>query len=107
MGLNHKLNLEFKKENKTIINKKEKNKEESKIILLAHASQGKKYKIVNIAGGHCLISRLNAMGIINGDIIKVIHQTWGGPMTIAVKGVRIALGRGIAHKIEVAEVLEN
>ncbi len=82
-------------------------KTDKKIILLAHASQGKKYRVVNIAGGHCLISRLNAMGIVIGDVIKVIYQTWGGPMTIAVKGVRIALGRGIAHKIEVTEVKEG
>jgi len=72
-------------------------------ILLAHSRQGKKYVIENIYGGMCLNSRLNSMGIVPGDIVKVIYQAYGGPMTIAVKGVRIALGRGIAHKIEVSE----
>jgi Fe2+ transport system protein FeoA len=79
-------------------------KAEMKKILLAHAAQGREYEIVDIAGGHCLISRLNSMGIMPGDLARVIHQTWGGPMTIAVKGVRIALGRGIAHKIVVQEL---
>jgi len=75
-----------------------------KIILLAHTKQGKKYRIENIYGGHCLNLRLNSMGIVPGDIVKVIYQGYGGPMTLAVKGVRIALGRGIAHKIEVSEL---
>jgi ferrous iron transport protein A len=73
------------------------------IIPLAHTKQGKKYRIENINGGHCLNLRLNSMGIVPGDIIKVIYQGYGGPMTLAVKGTRIALGRGIAHKIEVSE----
>jgi ferrous iron transport protein A len=97
---------------KTAVNKDKENssgnvtgghKNSNVIILLAHTKQGKKYKIENINGGHCLNSRLNSMGIVPGDIVKVIHQGYGGPMTLAVKGVRIALGRGIAHKIEVSE----
>ncbi len=76
----------------------------SKIIIpLAHTKQGKKYKIENINGGHNLNLRLNSMGIVPGDIVKVVYQGYGGPMTLSVKGVRIALGRGIAHKIEVSE----
>jgi Fe2+ transport system protein FeoA len=78
----------------------------NKTIFLAHARQGKKLEVVDILGGHRLVSRLSSMGIVPGDFIQVIYQTWGGPMTIIVKGVRIALGRGIAHKIEVREVNE-
>ena len=78
----------------------------NKIILLAHAYQGAKYRIIKINGGLNLLSRLNAMGLVPGEIVKVIYQAYGGPMTLAVKGVRIALGRGIAHKIEVSEIKE-
>ena len=83
---------------KTLASRKKKH------ILLAHVKPGMEYRIETIYGGYCLNSRLNAMGILPGEIIKVIHRTGVGPMTLAVKGVRIALGRGIAHKIEVSEV---
>ncbi len=76
----------------------------NKFMLLAHVKPGLEYRIEAIYGGYCLNSRLNAMGILPGEIVKIIHRTGVGPMTLAVKGVRIALGRGIAHKIEVSEV---
>jgi len=74
------------------------------VILLKSAVPGKKYIIERIIGGHVINGRLNAMGILPKEVITVIFQTWGGPLTIAVKGVRIALGRGITHKIEVSEI---
>jgi Fe2+ transport system protein FeoA len=74
------------------------------IILLKSAVPGKNYLIEKITGGHGINGRLNAMGIVPKEVITVIFQTWGGPLTIAVKGVRIALGRGITHKIEVSEL---
>lgn len=77
---------------------------ETKNMLLAHTIHGKKYKIIGINGGHCLNARLNSMGIIPGETVKVVYKVRGGPMTLAVKGVRIALGLGIAHKIEVEEL---
>ena len=78
--------------------------EGKKVILLKSAVPGKKYIINRIIGGHGINGRLNAMGIVPKEVITVIFQTWGGPLTIAVKGVRIALGRGITHKIEVSEI---
>jgi ferrous iron transport protein A len=76
-------------------------------ILLKSAVPGKNYLVEKIVGGHGINGRLNAMGIIPKEVITVIFQTWGGPLTIAVKGVRIALGRGIAHKIEVSELISG
>lgn len=73
-------------------------------ILLEAAVPGKKYIIDRIIGGHGINGRLNSMGIVPNEVITVIFQTWGGPLTIAVKGVRVALGRGITHKIEVSEL---
>jgi len=74
------------------------------IILLKSAVPGKNYLVEKIIGGHGINGRLNAMGIVPKEVITVVFQTWGGPLTIAVKGVRIALGRGITHKIEVSEL---
>jgi len=80
--------------------------EDSNRKLLAYALPGKKYRVEKIYGGYGLNSRLHAMGIIPNETVTVIYQTWGGPMTLAVKGVRIALGRGMAQKIEVSEISE-
>ena len=74
------------------------------IILLKSAVPGKNYLVEKIIGGHGINGRLNAMGIVPKEVITVVFQTWGGPLTIAVKGVRIALGRGITHKIEGSEL---
>ncbi|MBM3707685.1 MAG: ferrous iron transport protein A [Actinobacteria bacterium] len=91
---------------KNIKNQNKNPGKDSNKILLACALPGRKYRIVTIYGGYGLNSRLHAMGIIPNGTVTVIYQTWGGPMTLAVKGVRIALGRGMAQKIEVSEVSE-
>jgi len=76
----------------------------SRYLTLAHAAQGIKYKIDKIAGGHGLNSRLMSIGFLPGEIISVINQSGWGPLTVSVKGSKIALGRGIAHKILIQEL---
>jgi Fe2+ transport system protein FeoA len=72
-------------------------------LTLASAVQGRKYKIDKISGGHGLNSRLLSVGFLPGEVISVINQSGRGPLTVSVKGSKIALGRGIAHKILVQE----
>ncbi len=76
----------------------------SPTLTLAGAVQGRKYKIDKIPGGHCLNSRLLSLGFLPGEVILVINQSGWGPLTVLVKGSKIALGRGIAHKIPVQEL---
>ena len=76
---------------------------EGKVVLLNGASCNKEYRIVRILGGALLHSRLHSMGIVPNETIKIVLSTGGGPIAVAVKGVRIALGRGVSHKIEVIE----
>ena len=73
-------------------------------LTLACAIQGRKYKIDKISGGHGLNSRLLSVGFLPGEVISVINQSGWGPLTVSVKGSKIALGRGIAHKILVQEL---
>jgi len=73
-------------------------------LLLSQAELNKDYRVVKIAGGSLLHSRLHSMGIVPDEVLKVVLKTGGGPIAIAIKGVRIALGRGISHKIEVKEL---
>jgi ferrous iron transport protein A len=73
-------------------------------LTLARAVQGRKYKIERVSGGHGLNSRLLSIGFLPGEVISVINQSGWGPLTVSIKGSKIALGRGIAHKIFVQEL---
>lgn len=68
---------------------------------LAFAGQGEKVKIVLLRGGGLLQERLLSMGICVDDEIVVVQKQDGGAVLIARGGNRIALGGGMAHKINV------
>lgn len=78
-----------------------------KIITLAQAKKGRQYMILEIKGGRGINSHLNAIGVIPCEIVTVINKSAGGPMTISAKGIRIALGRGMAQKILINEIVKN
>ena len=60
--------------------------------------RGSRARIVNIQAGRGLRRRLMQMGLTPGSEILVLENTTG-PVLISVRGVTIALGRGIASKI--------
>lgn len=70
---------------------------------LAMAAQGEKVRVERLAGGHHLASQLGDMGLLPGCELEVL-SSGGGSMVVAVKGCRLALGRGAAHKILVSHV---
>ena len=43
-----------------------------------------------------LLARLSSMGILPGEMVKVVHRCKGGPLLLEVKGARVALGRKVA-----------
>ena len=63
---------------------------------------GRRVRLVAVAAGRGLQSRLAAMGLVPGVEIEVLRNSQHGPFLIAVKGSRIMLGRGMAQKIVVA-----
>ncbi|MCI4397215.1 MAG: ferrous iron transport protein A [Acidobacteria bacterium] len=69
---------------------------------LTMVEQGKKVRLVSVDGGHDMQSRLAAMGLVPGAEIEVLGNSSRGPFLIAVKGSRLMIGRGMAHKILVA-----
>lgn len=73
---------------------------------LLDAKVGKRYKVVKITGGHCLLSRLTALGVFPDSELKLIKSS-PGPFIIEVSGTRYAIGRGMARKIYVEEVDET
>lgn len=56
--------------------------------------------VIEIRGGHGLVNRLNAMGVIRGKkITKVSSMFMRGPVTVQVNRTMLAVGFGMARKI--------
>jgi ferrous iron transport protein A len=67
---------------------------------LARMRAGQSGVVVQIQGGHGLVNRLNALGIIPGKRITKISSTlMRGPVTFEVDRTRVAVGFGMASKI--------
>ena len=64
---------------------------------------GKKAKILKIKTGKSLSGRMNSLGLLEGDVIKVIHHA-KGPIIIAKGDLRFALGHGMSMKIMVEKI---
>ncbi len=70
---------------------------------LAMASVGEPVKLVSVNAGQGLVQRLADLGLTPGVEITVM-QSHGGPLMISVRDSRLALGRGMAHKVRVSPV---
>ena len=46
-------------------------------------------------------SKLHAMGIMPGEALEIISGN-GGPLVVQAKGIKLALGMGMAEKIMVS-----
>jgi Fe2+ transport system protein FeoA len=75
-------------------------------IPLTEAKPGALVQLVAINGGRKLARRIVELGLTPGVKLKVLHDS-GGPMIIAVRDSRIALGRGMAEKLSVSLMEEN
>ena len=69
------------------------------IIPLAFLLENKQARVVKVVGGRGLVRRLYELGFTTGTKVKVISSSSPGPMLVDVRGVRIALGRGVTMKI--------
>ncbi len=76
---------------------------DKKILTMADAVPGKKYRITGIHGGCKLNSRLCAMGFVPGEVFHVSGASAGGPVCVVIKGTKFAIGRGMAERIQVVE----
>ena len=55
-----------------------------------------------VSGGMGVMRKLEAMGIRPGKLVKkVSSQFMAGPVTVIVDGRQVAMGRGIAAKVQV------
>ncbi len=70
---------------------------------LTMAPAGQSVRLVGIDAGKRLTHRLAEMGLTPGVEMMVVQDA-GGPILLSVRDSRIALGRGVAHKLRVALV---
>jgi len=73
----------------------------TKLRPLSAVEAGRTVKLAGIEAGHGLRSRLLAMGLVPNVDITVVCNGGPGPFIVNVKGTKIVLGRGMAHKIMV------
>lgn len=72
---------------------------------LANLPPGERVRVTSINGGRGLVQRAASMGIIPGTEIEIIRGGNRGPIIVRVHESRIALGRGMAHRILVRQEL--
>ena len=70
---------------------------------LSMAVAGQELRLVEIQAGRRLAHRLAELGLTPGVTLRVVQKN-GGPLLISVRGSRIAIGRGLAHKLLVTPV---
>jgi ferrous iron transport protein A len=78
----------------------------SRMFPLTLAGVGESVRLVQIRGGGMLTQRLTALGLTTGVEMTIVQDT-GGALLISVRDTRIALGRGMAHKIMVVPLDGN
>lgn len=70
---------------------------------LSLASTGRCLKVVGVSGGTGCTRHLADMGIVPGAEIELVCRQQRGPILIDINGSRLAVGRGLAHRIMVKE----
>jgi ferrous iron transport protein A len=76
--------------------------EDNSKVTLAQLKNGQSGTVIEIQGGHRMINRLNALGIIPGKkITKTTAMLMRGPVTVAVDRAAVAIGFGMAKRIMV------
>ena len=62
--------------------------------------RGQSGRVLQIQGGHGMVNRLSALGIMPGKkITKISSMLMRGPVTIEVDRVQVAIGFGMANRI--------
>jgi Fe2+ transport system protein FeoA len=75
---------------------------------LADLPQGERGVVAFALGGYGLVRRLAEMGLTPGTEVRVVRcAPFHGPIEISVRGVSLALGRGVASKIFLRRTAEG
>ncbi len=71
-------------------------------MLLLDAPKNKMLKIIGYRGGKGVGFKLSQLGLCPGREVKILrYAPLGGPVMVDAEGRSVAIGRGIASKVEV------
>jgi len=83
-------------------------KNEGELNALTDLAEGEKGVIVKALGGFGLVRRLADMGLTPGVEVKLVRKgSFSGPVEIEVRGVALALGRGVASRVLVKPIKDE
>jgi Fe2+ transport system protein FeoA len=71
---------------------------------LSMVGAGEEVRLVGVRGGWKVRRRLADMGLTPGEVLRIVQGDSSGPLLVAVRDSRLALGRGMAHKIMVEPI---
>ncbi len=71
-------------------------------MVLIDAECGQSVCIISYTGGHGVISKLRQLSLMPGDSVQIVKKApLRGPVLIESQGRSVALGRGIAARVQV------
>jgi Fe2+ transport system protein FeoA len=73
-------------------------------VSLADAQPGASVRILSVDGGRSAAGRLRALGLIPGTSVSVLSRRGGGPVLVALRRSRLAIGHGLARRVMVEPV---
>lgn len=83
-------------------------KREQNLISITELKEHETGRVAFIRGGHKMLRRLLDMGVTPNITVSVIRAApLGGPVELAVRGSKLAIGRGIASNVFVELVKES
>lgn len=74
---------------------------------LVELKSGELAKVVTIVGGRGVSLRLAAHGIVPGVVVEKVGNLAGGPVVLKIGQSQIAIGRGLASKVIVEDLVSE
>ena len=72
-------------------------------LYLDNAVEGKTYAMLGLEGGQAFREKIYSMGLNPGVKFKILLNPGYGPIQLEVRRTKLAIGRGMAHRIKIRE----
>ncbi len=69
--------------------------------MLSDARGDETVRVVRLHGGRGFTETLTDLGVLPGTVLRVLAAGACGPLVVSCRGSRIAIGRGMAERVEV------
>lgn len=78
-----------------------------KLLPLSFLSEGEKGIVVKLNGGRSFQEKMLSMGINQGNNVEILSGAPGQALLVKIGDTRLALGFGLAQKIEIEKQLKE